>query len=97
MKLPKKPWSERTVSACSAVSGAGLNPQFPTTSVVTPWWILLSPPGQRKSERSEWVCMSMKPGQTTRPTRVDPLPGRRAAPRSPIAAMRPCRMPTSAR
>ena len=96
MKLPKKPWSERTVSACSAVSGAGLNPQFPTTSVVTPWWILLSPPGQRKSERSEWVCMSMKPGQTTRP-RASIRSRVGAAPRSPIAAMRPCRMPTSAR
>ena len=96
MKLPKNPCSERTVSAWSAVSGAGLNPQLPTTSVVTPWWILLSPVGQSRSERSEWLCMSMKPGQTTRPRASTRSPAGAPA-RSPIAAIRPRRMPTSAR
>jgi len=45
---------------------------------------------------SEWLCMSMKPGQTTRPRASTCSPAGAAA-RSPIASMRPRRMPTSAR
>ena len=45
-------------------TGYGERPQFPTTSVVTPWYTLLSPPGSSRSVLSEWVCMSMKPGAT---------------------------------
>ncbi|HJM54068.1 MAG TPA: hypothetical protein QGI07_08630 [Dehalococcoidia bacterium] len=40
---------------------------MPVTSVVTPWYALLSAPGWSIRVTSEWACMSMKPGDTTRP------------------------------
>lgn len=57
----------RTSSLTSSVSGAAEAPQFPMTSVVTPCLILLSARGFTRRERSEWLCMSMKPGATARP------------------------------
>ena len=59
------------------MSGAGLNPQFPTTSVVTPWWILLSPAGQRKSGQIGMGVHVDEAGADDAAARVDPLPGRR--------------------
>ena len=42
--------------------GEWANPQFPPTSVVTPWEIRLSARGKVGSEKSECVWASMKPG-----------------------------------
>ena len=48
-------------------AGAGENPHMPVTSVVTPWRTLASADGQASSAKSEWACMSMKPGATMHP------------------------------
>src|SRR5882672_9328223 len=80
----------------SGDTGAGENPQLPTTSVVTPWRILDSARRLPKSRQSECECMSMKPGATMRPeaSRVCPA-GSRA--RSPTIAMLSPVTPTSTR
>ena len=48
-------------------TGAYVQPQLPTTSVVTPWRIVLSAVGFARIDQSEWLCGSTNPGQTTRP------------------------------
>ena len=49
------------------MTGAYVQPQLPTTSVVTPWRIVLSAFGFARIDQSLWLCGSTKPGQTTRP------------------------------
>ena len=48
-------------------TGAYVQPQLPTTSVVTPWRIVLCAVGLVRIVKSLWLCGSTKPGQTTRP------------------------------
>jgi hypothetical protein len=48
-------------------SGARLTPQFPVTTVVTPWLNFGVMSGVDMTARSSWVWASMKPGVTTRP------------------------------
>ncbi|CUI37515.1 Uncharacterised protein [Achromobacter xylosoxidans] len=77
-------------------AGAPLMPQLPTTTDVMPWLVFHSRPGFSTNIRSSWPWVSMKPGATMLP----PASRRRsagAADRSPMAAMRSPRMPTSAR
>ena len=69
---------------------------MPTTSVVTPWRILLSASGFRGRVKSEWVWMSMKPGATICPEASISRCASRSA-QSPTAVMRPFLMATSAR
>lgn len=72
-----------------AGAGAGEKPHIPVTSVVTPWRTFDSAEGTWRSEKSEWACMSMKPGVTKQPVasttpRASPAkPGSTAATRSP--------------
>ena len=42
--------------------GARLTPQFPVTTVVTPWLTLADMSGEDSSNRSSWVCASINPG-----------------------------------
>ncbi len=58
-------WS---TSRVASVTGASPSPSWPSTSSVTPCMILHSHVGSARSARSEWVCMSTKPGQTARPS-----------------------------
>ncbi len=53
--------------AVSPPVGAGVMPQFPTTSVVIPWVTRLVLPGYSSAVRSEWQWMSTNPGDTTSP------------------------------
>jgi hypothetical protein len=77
------------------VKGAHEKPHWPITSSVTPWQTWLSALPSASSTKSLCVWMSMKPGATTRPAASSVAA---ASPRSwPIAAMRPCFTPTSAR
>ena len=71
---------------------------MPVTSVVTPWRTLASAEGWARRAKSEWACMSMKPGATMHPaasTTRAASPGRAGAtattrsPRSPTSACRP--------
>src|SRR5262249_35643677 len=75
--------------------GAGEKPHMPVTSVVTPCRSLDSAEGTWSREKSEWACMSMKPGVTRCPrasiTRPD-SPSSSGA----MAATRSPRRPTSA-
>src|SRR6266550_3743289 len=48
-------------------TGAYVQPQFPTTSVVTPCRTVLSALGFARIDQSLWLCGSTKPGQTTWP------------------------------
>src|SRR5829696_6160423 len=73
----------RSRSRFWGVKGAGVIPQFPTTSVVTPCCSLISLPGSSNTMRSEWQWPSMKPGATTRP------------PTSIFSSPLPCTLPTS--
>src|SRR5689334_17881220 len=79
-----------------SVTGAYVQPQLPTTSVVTPWRIVLSAVGLASRDQSLWLCGSTKPGQTMRPRAS--IVRRAAAPSSsPTAAMRSPSTATSAR
>ena len=80
----------------SAPAGYGELPQFPHTSVVTPWRALLSPIGSSSIVTSEWECMSMKPGETTQPA-ASIRSAASAADRSPTAAILPPSIATSPR
>ena len=91
-----KELESRSRSSRSGSTGNGAKPQFPPTSVVTPWEIRLSPRGKVGSEKSECVWASMKPGARHR----SPASSSRVARapfKSPMAAMRPSRIPTSPR
>ena len=68
---------------------------MPTTSVVTPWRILLSASGFRGRVKSEWVWMSMKPGTTICPEASISRCASRPS-HSPTAVMRPFLIATSA-
>ena len=57
----------RTSARDGASIGAKESPSWPTTSSVTPWLTLAVWSGLTSSCRSEWACMSMKPGESTRP------------------------------
>src|SRR5690606_20677584 len=65
------------------------------TSVVIPWWTLGASSGSTKTIRSEWLCMSMNPGQTILPAASTSRPGTPSGIR-PTAAMVSPRIPTSA-
>ena len=81
---------------CRAGPAPPRTPQWPMTSVVTPWRTLLSAWGMRARVKSEWVLMSMKPGATTRPlASIMRAPAAVMSP--PMAAMRPSLNATSAR
>src|SRR5437870_2624780 len=70
-------------------------PQFPTTTVVTPWLIFGSISGCASTIRSSCVWTSMKPGATMQPlasTTAAPTAGRSA----PMAAIRSPSISTSA-
>src|SRR3546814_19914383 len=75
--------------------GAKVKPQLPMTAVVTPCQHDEDPKGSQCIWASRWVCPSMKPGVTTWPSAsITCL----ALPEtSPIAAMRPPWIATSAR
>ena len=88
-------WDLSTASLPIAPTGYGEMPQFPTTSVVTPWYTLLSPPGSSRSVLSECECMSMKPGATICPD-ASMTRSATASSRLPIAAILSPVMPTSA-
>jgi hypothetical protein len=57
------------VTACGMPRGVGASetPQFPATTVVTPWLTLGAMSGASSSSRSSWVWASMKPGAAMRP------------------------------
>jgi hypothetical protein len=57
----------RRIASRPGSTGAREKPQWPTTSVVTPWWTMLSAVGVSGSVKSECVLMSMNPGATTSP------------------------------
>ena len=79
----------------SAATGNGDELQFPVTSVVTPWYALLSPPESNSMVVSECECMSMNPGATTSPV-ASIVRAASASPSLPIAAIRPASMAMSA-
>jgi hypothetical protein len=84
-----------SASIIFALTGAMEWPS-PVISVVMPWVILLAARLSTRTLNSDWPSMSMKPGATT----SLPASMRRvafASFRSPMAAMRSPRMPTSAR
>src|SRR5271166_1502878 len=82
--------------AASSTSGARLIPQFPVTTVVTPWLALAAIAGVANSARSSWVCTSIKPGATILPAAsISRAPAARAT--TPTAATRSPVMATSAR
>src|ERR1700747_2910119 len=82
--------------AASSTSGARLTPQFPVTTVVTPWLALAAISGVANSARSSWVCTSIKPGATILPeTSISRAPVGRAT--SPTAVTRAPVMATSPR
>ena len=68
---------------------------MPISSVVTPWRTFGSCRGSARMTRPECACMSMKPGQTTRP--VASMTRRASTPaRSPRRmATRSCSTPTA--
>jgi len=76
-------------------AGASDTPQFPATTVVTPWLTLGAISGAESIRRSSWVCASMKPGATIRPEASSSVPAR-ALSSLPIAAMRSPRTAMSA-
>src|SRR5579885_2450398 len=77
-------------------TGAYVQPQLPTTSVVTPCRIVLSAVGFARTVKSLWLCGSTNPGQSSRPAAS--IVRRAAAPsRSPTAAIRSPSTPTSPR
>jgi hypothetical protein len=69
---------------------------LPTTSVVTPWRIVLCAVGFASSDQSLWLWGSTKPGQTMRP-RASIVCRAPAPSSSPTAAMRSPSTATSAR
>src|SRR5215831_10545465 len=82
--------------ALSSTSGARLTPQFPVTTVVTPWLVLAPIAGVANSARSSWVCTSIKPGATILPaTSISRALSAWAT--TPTAATRSPVMATSAR
>src|SRR3954463_193740 len=80
----------------AGVTGAYVQPQLPTTSVVTPWRTVLSAVGTVSSVKSLWLWGSTKPGQTIRPA-ASMILSACAPSRSPTAAMRPSSTATSPR
>ena len=84
-----------TRSLCASAHGAREKPQLPITTLVTPCQQEQVPSGSQLTWASMWVWPSTKPGATTCPSasRVSLA----AALSRPMAAMRPCTMPTSAR
>ena len=98
---PQSSWGDRNAAHSRSRpppggAGAGENPHIPVTSVVTPWRIFASADGYARRAKSEWACMSMKPGATTRPVASMARPA--SPPRSgAIAVMRSPVSPTSAR
>ena len=82
--------------SCSGEQGATPPPQFPTTTVVTPWRTALWASGKARSVKSACVCRSTKPGATTSPSASSTrAPGE--GPSVPSASTRPSRTRTSAR
>src|SRR3954451_14308388 len=77
-------------------TGAYVQPQFPTTSVVTPWRIVLSAFGFARIDQSLWLCGSTNPGQTTRP-RASITRSARVPFTGPTCSMRPLSIATSPR
>src|SRR5215216_6335068 len=65
------------------------------TSVVTPCAMELRARGSTRSVASEWLCMSMKPGATTKPLMSSDWVVSRPS-RLPMQAIRPSAIPTSA-
>src|SRR3954454_5653586 len=78
-------------------TGAYVQPQLPTTSVVTPWRIVLSAVGFASSEKSLWLCGSTKPGHTTLPVASMTLVAVAPSPRRPTSTMFPPSIATSPR
>src|SRR5437867_7464817 len=77
-------------------TGAYVQPQLPTTSVVTPCRIVLSAFGLARIDQSLWLCGSTKPGQTIRPA-ASRTRSARCAPAGPTCAIRPPSSSTSPR
>src|SRR5262245_57061981 len=77
-------------------TGAYVQPQLPTTSVVTPCRIVDCAVGLVSSVKSLWLCGSTKPGQTTRPA-ASIVRSASAPSSSPTAAIREPSTATSPR
>ena len=77
-------------------TGAYVQPQLPTTSVVTPCRIVLCAVGFVRIVKSLWLCGSTKPGQTTRPP-ASITRSARAPSTSPTAVILPSSTATSPR
>ncbi|CAM5383806.1 hypothetical protein SVIOM342S_09511 [Streptomyces violaceorubidus] len=60
--------ARRTSPRVRSSTGAYDSPSWPMTSRVTPCAALALWSGSRSSARSLWACMSMKPGERTRPS-----------------------------
>src|SRR5262245_28221361 len=90
--MPTPPCSTRAKCARRSLTEP---PQLPVTIVVTPMRAKLSQPGSRAISLSTCACTSTKPGATTRPLASSTCVAVALA-RSPTAAMRSPRMPTSA-
>ena len=80
----------------AGVTGAYVQPQLPTTSVVTPCRTVLSAVGTVSRVKSLWLCGSKKPGQIIRPA-ASIVRSARAPSRSPTAAILPSSTATSPR
>src|SRR6185295_11529682 len=75
--------------------GASDTPQFPATTVVTPWLAFAAISGAESIKRSSCVCASMNPGETIFPSaRISVFAV--AFESEPIAAIRPASTPISA-
>src|SRR3954447_5892350 len=71
-----------------------LNPQLPANTDVTPCSGVGLRSGSQNACASRWVCTSMKPGVTMRPSALITLVAPSSA--APIDAIRPSTMPMSA-
>ncbi|CAM5227323.1 hypothetical protein STANM309S_01597 [Streptomyces tanashiensis] len=94
--------ARRTSASVRSSTGAYDRPSWPRTSSVTPCAAFALWSGSRSSARSLWACMSMKPGERTRPSasRTRRAVGRwqpAAAASLTIETIRPPSIPTSAR
>src|SRR5262249_29890595 len=89
-------WRLRTTRCLFSLEhGASVTPQLPITTLVIPCQHDEVPSGSQKICASMCVWPSMKPGATTWPSAS--MTSRARSRMRPIAAMRPCRTPTSAR
>ncbi len=73
-----------------------LDPHWQTNSVVTPWCTIESAVGFAMNASSEWLCMSMKPGETTSPFASITASASEAGSRVFISAILPASTATSA-